>query len=59
VPPGASADAFLAWLRQHPDGKKEVQGAARQPMRLVELFEKVSATEVAVPYDVTRLWFSE
>lgn len=54
-----SADAFLAWLRRHPDGRKDVQGAARRPMRLAELFEKVSAREVAVPYDVTRLWFSE
>lgn len=53
------ADAFLGWLRRQSDGRKLVQGAERNSIPLWRLFEKVSETEVAVPYDVTRLWFSE
>jgi endonuclease YncB( thermonuclease family) len=55
----ANADAFLAWLRNQDDGKKLVQGATPSPVPLHKLFEKISTSEVAVPYDVTRLWFSE
>lgn len=54
-----NADAFLAWLKAQDDGKKLVAGATPRPVALYKLFEKVSKTEVAVPYDVTRLWFSE
>lgn len=54
-----NAAAFISWLKQQSDGKKLVQGADRESMKLWELFEKVSKTRVAVPYDVTRLWFSE
>jgi endonuclease YncB( thermonuclease family) len=54
-----SADAFIKWLKGQSDGKKMVQGAHPSPVRLWTLFEKVSATKVAVPYDVTKLWFSQ
>jgi endonuclease YncB( thermonuclease family) len=57
--PREDADAFLRWLRRHPDGQKLVQGAERDPLPLWRLFEKLSRTEVAVPYDVSRLWFEE
>jgi endonuclease YncB( thermonuclease family) len=51
--------AFIAWLKKQADGKKLVQGAKPVPVPLAELFEKVGSSQVRVPYDVTRLWFSE
>lgn len=54
-----NAKAFVAWLKAQADGKKLVQGALPSPVPLWKLFEPVSQTRVAVPYDVTRLWFSE
>lgn len=57
--PQADAAAFIDWLKKQADGKKMVLGAARTPMRLWQLFEVVSKTKVAVPYDVSKLWFSE
>ena len=51
--------AFIRWLKGTHDGRKQVVGAAAQPMRLWQLFEPVGTTQVAVPYDVTKLWFSE
>jgi endonuclease YncB( thermonuclease family) len=57
--PKRSASAFLAWLRQSSGGQKMVSGAARAELTLADLFEKVDRTTVCVPYDVTRLWFSE
>lgn len=53
------AKAFVKWLKAQADGKKLVIGAARDPMPLWQLFEVRSKTLVAVPYDVTKLWFSE
>lgn len=53
------AEAFITWLKGQSDGKKLVQGAARDPVPLWRLFEPASGSEVRVPYDVTRLWFSE
>lgn len=53
------ADAFLRWLRGTSDGEKMVEGAAPEPVKLVDIFEKSSRTKVCVPYDVTRLWFKE
>jgi endonuclease YncB( thermonuclease family) len=52
-----NADAFLKWLGNSMDGKKLVDGAAPQSMKLVDIFEKVGKTKVRVPYDVSRLWF--
>lgn len=54
-----NAAAFIKWLKVQADGKKLVQGALPSPVPLWRLFEVVSTTKVAVPYDVTRLWFSE
>lgn len=54
-----NAKAFVAWLKKHKDGKKLVLGASRNPTPLWQLFEVVSTRKVAVPYDVTKLWFSE
>lgn len=54
-----SATAFIQWLKTQPDGKKMVIGAERYPLPLWKLFVKVSATQVAVPYDVSKLWWSE
>ena len=53
------AKAFITWLKAQPDGKKMVQGAEKAPIPLSQLFKQVSAKKVAVPYDVTKLWFSE
>lgn len=53
------AKAFIRWLKQQRDGKKTVQGAQRFPIPLWQLFEVVSPRKVAVPYDITKLWFSE
>lgn len=53
------AKAFIAWLKSQPDGKKLVQGAEKEPIPLWQLFEVASAKKVVVPYDVTKLWFSE
>jgi endonuclease YncB( thermonuclease family) len=54
-----NAKAFIHWLKQQDDGKKLVQGAQPSPVRLWQLFEVAGTRKVAVPYDVTRLWFSE
>jgi endonuclease YncB( thermonuclease family) len=54
-----SSSAFINWLKQQADGKKLVYGAQRDPIRLWQLFEPARAAKVKVPYDVTRLWFSE
>lgn len=54
-----SASKFIAWLKTKPDGRKLVQGAEFDAIPLWELFEKVDARRVCVPYDVTKLWFSE
>ena len=54
-----NAAAFITWLKAQADGKKLVQGALPSPVPLWRLFEIVNTTKVAVPYDVTRLWFSE
>lgn len=54
-----SASAFLTWLKAQSDGKKLVLGAERDAIPLWRLFEKISRTKVAVPYDVSKLWFSE
>jgi endonuclease YncB( thermonuclease family) len=54
-----NAQAFINWLKTQADGKKPVQGAKPTPVPLWTLFERVSSQKVAVPYDVTRLWFSE
>ena len=54
-----NAAAFIKWLQAQEDGKKLVQGALPSPIALWKLFEVVSATKVAVPYDVTKLWFSK
>lgn len=54
-----NARAFINGLKQQDDGKKLVQGAQPSPVRLWQLFEVASTRKVAVPYDVTRLWFSE
>lgn len=52
-----NAKAFISWLKQQSDGKKPVQGAELAAVPLWKLFKVVSASKVAVPYDVTRLWF--
>ena len=57
--PTPDAAAFINWLKRQADGRKLVLGAARTPMRLWQLFEVVSKAKVAVPYDVSKLWFSE
>lgn len=54
-----NATAFIEWLKKQPDGKKPVTGAEFDPVPLWKLFVRVSAERVAVPYDVTKLWFSE
>jgi endonuclease YncB( thermonuclease family) len=54
-----SATAFIKWLKQQDDGKKLVEGAEAFPVPLWKIVEKVDAQTVAVPYDVSRLWFSE
>lgn len=54
-----NAKAFIAWLKTQSDGKKLVDGATPNPIALWKLFEVASTTKVRVPYDVTRLWFSE
>ncbi len=54
-----NAQSFIQWLKAQVDGKKLVRGAKPKPVPLWTLFEKVSAQKVAVPYDVSRLWFSE
>lgn len=54
-----NAQAFIHWLKAQGDGKKLVQGALPAPVPLWKLFEAVGARKVAVPYDVTKLWFSE
>lgn len=53
------AKAFVDWLKLQKDGKKLVQGARRDPIPLWQLFEVKSKSKVHVPYDVTKLWFSE
>ena len=53
----SNAQSFIAWLKTQSDGKKLVEGAETKPVPLWTLFTKVSARKVAVPYDVTRLWF--
>ena len=55
----ADAKAFISWLKKQKDGKKLVLGAELKPIELWKLFKVVSARRVAVPYDVTKLWFSE
>ncbi|MBE2281971.1 MAG: hypothetical protein IAE77_00770 [Prosthecobacter sp.] len=55
----ADAGAFIQWLRQQNDGRKLVAGAQASPVPLWELFEELDDQTVVVPYDVTRLWFSE
>jgi endonuclease YncB( thermonuclease family) len=57
--PKPDAAAFINWLKKQADGKKLVLGAARTPMPLWQLFEVVSKTKVAAPFDVSKLWFSE
>lgn len=57
--PKADSNAFIQWLKAQRDGKKLVVGAERDPLPLWKLFVAVSKTKVAVPYDVTKLWFSE
>lgn len=54
-----SASAFITWLKGQSDGKKLVQGARPSPIPLWQLFEVASTRKVVVPYDVTKLWFSE
>jgi endonuclease YncB( thermonuclease family) len=54
-----SAAAFIEWLKKQSDGKKLVSGAECHPVPLWQLFVRVSAQRVAVPYDVTKLWFSQ
>lgn len=54
-----SASAFIAWLRTQDDGQKLVTGANRRPLPLWQLFERLDRSRVVVPYDVTRLRFSE
>lgn len=54
-----NAAAFIKWLKAQRDGKKPVQGALPSPVPLWRIFEVVSKTKVVVPYDVTKLWFSE
>lgn len=54
-----SAAAFITWLKKQRDGRKPVQGATVTPIPLWQLFEIVNPSKVAVPYDVTKLWFSE
>jgi endonuclease YncB( thermonuclease family) len=53
-----NAKAFIMWLKNQSDGKKLVQGALPSSVPLWRLFEVVNTREVAVPYDVTKLWFS-
>lgn len=55
---GKAAD-FIAWLKKQSDGRKLVIGARREPTRLWELFEARGPKRVAVPYDVSKLWWSE
>jgi endonuclease YncB( thermonuclease family) len=57
--PKPNSRAFIKWLKIQKDGKKWVEGAHSQPIRLWQLFESVGVRKVRVPYDVTRLWFSE
>jgi endonuclease YncB( thermonuclease family) len=59
--PGQEADSrlFIRWLRRQEDGQKLVSGAEPSPIPLWKLFEQVDDQALAVPYDVTRLWFSE
>jgi endonuclease YncB( thermonuclease family) len=54
-----NATAFIELLKKQSDGKKLVSGAEFNPVPLWKLFVRVSAERVAVPYDVTKLWFSE
>lgn len=54
-----SSAAFISWLKKQADGKKLVEGAAPNRIALWRLFEPAGKTKVRVPYDVTRLWFSE
>jgi endonuclease YncB( thermonuclease family) len=55
----ANAKAFIAWLKKQDDGKKLVEGAKAKPVALWTLFEAAGTKKVRVPYDVSRLWFSE
>lgn len=55
----ADAKAFIRWIKSQADGKKLVQGAEASAVPLWKLFEAVGANKVRVPYDVSRLWFSE
>lgn len=57
--PKPNAKAFINWLKNQPDGKKRVAGAECAPIPLWRLFVVVNTKQVAVPYDVTKLWFSE
>lgn len=57
--PKPSSSAFIKWLKKQSDGKKWVEGAQPRPIRLWQLFEPAGVKKVRVPYDVTRLWFSE
>jgi len=54
-----SASAFITWLKAQSDGKKLVHGVTTNAVPLWKLFVAVGAKKVAVPYDVTKLWFSE
>lgn len=57
--PKASAAAFIKWLKGQSDGRKLVQGAQAQAIPLWQLFEPAGSSKVKVPYDVSKLWFSE
>lgn len=51
--------AFIEWLKKQDGGKKLVYGAERHGIPLWKLFVVAGTNKVAVPYDVTKLWFSE
>jgi endonuclease YncB( thermonuclease family) len=57
--PRPNGRAFINWLKRQSDGKKLVQGAEFDPLPLWKLFVPVGTKKVRVPYDVTKLWFSE
>jgi hypothetical protein len=54
-----SSQAFINWLKKQSDGKKLVQGAEPSPIPLWQLFKPAGANKVRVPYDTTKLWFSQ
>jgi hypothetical protein len=54
-----NARAFITWLKSQKDGKKLVSGAEFEPVELWKLFQAIDRSHVAVPYDTTKLWFSE